>query len=172
MLVDLCCGTKKRPGATAVDWKAQPGVDVVHDLNVTPWPIPSNSVSSLFCAHGLEHLQDVPSFMREAYRVLQPEGELQIVTPHFSCYNSYADPTHLRHLSAFWFRPFVTGGYLHGQDCAFDVKVARVTFCQNIRGKAGKLLVRIRGLERWERTSAFRYPAMDVHTTLIAKKSV
>jgi SAM-dependent methyltransferase len=170
MLVDLCCGPRKRPGSVAIDIAAAPGIDIVHNLNITPWPLESNSVSSISCEQGLEHLLDVPAVMKECFRVLRPGGELSIVTPHFTCYNSYADPTHLRHLSAFWYRPFTAGGYLSSKDCVFAVKRAWVSFGGGLRAAIGEWLVRIHGLEKWEKNYAFRYPAMDVRTILVANK--
>jgi hypothetical protein len=38
MKLDLGCGTKKREGFVGVDSMTLPGVDVVVDLRITPWP--------------------------------------------------------------------------------------------------------------------------------------
>ena len=35
--------------------------------------------------------------MREIHRVLTPGGTVFITTPHFSCANSFTDPTHKQH---------------------------------------------------------------------------
>ena len=38
MILDLGCGSKKRPGAIGVDINAASGADVIHDLDVLPYP--------------------------------------------------------------------------------------------------------------------------------------
>ena len=166
MLVDLCCGPKKREGAVGVDIAPYPGVDVVCDLNQTPWPLEDNMATSILCEHGIEHVQDVVAFMKECHRVLKSGGELEIVTPHFSSANSYGDPTHLRHLSAFWFRPFTAEGYLSSPHCQFELEETKVTFGKSLSAKVGYWIERWRGLEKWEKNSAFRYPGMDIQTRL------
>lgn len=166
MEMDLCCGAKKRPGAFGVDWVKLPGIDLVHNLDSTPWPIESNSVSDLLCEHGIEHVGDVVAFLRECFRILKPGGILTVVCPHFSSFNSYADPTHKRHLSAFWFRPFMKGGYLSHSDFPMELVSTQVTFGKGLRAKMSQALVAIRGLEKWEKNAAFRYPGIDIKTTL------
>jgi SAM-dependent methyltransferase len=149
---------------------AQPGIDIVHDLNRTPWPIANSSATDILCEHGIEHVQDVVAFMAECHRILAPKGVLRIVTPHFSSSNSYGDPTHLRHLSAYWFRPFEAGGYLATSTGVFSVVQTEVSFGRSLRAKIGKGIARMRGLEKWEKNSAFRYPGLDVQTVLCCEK--
>lgn len=170
MQVDLCCGSKKRPGSLGVDIAPGPGIDIVHNLDTYPWPLEANSATDVLCEHGVEHVKDVVQFMRECHRILKPGGQITIVTPHFSSHNSYGDPTHLRHLSAFWFRPFMSGGYLASRDLAFELISTEVTFGKSLRSKIAQMIVSFRGLEKWEKNAAFRYPGSDVRTTLKALK--
>ena len=170
MLVDLCCGSKKRPGALGVDHVALPGIDVVHILNQTPWPLADASATDILCEHGIEHVENVVDFMAECHRILKPGGVLRIVTPHFTSANSYGDPTHVRHLSAYWFRTFTKGGYLAPTTGEFSLVSTEVKFGKSLRAKIGEWIVRLRGLEKWEKTSAFRYPGMDVQTALRCEK--
>jgi SAM-dependent methyltransferase len=170
MLIDLCCGDKKRPGALGVDWMAQSGIDVVHNLNQRPWPLEASSATDILCEHGIEHVDNVVDFMAECHRILKPGGVLRIVTPHFSSSNSYGDPTHVRHLSAHWFRPFGNGGYLAASTGKFSLVSTNVSFGRSLRAKMGQMIVRLRGLEKWEKNSAFRYPALDVQTVLRCEK--
>lgn len=172
MIIDLCCGSKKRPGAIGVDLVKLPGVDIVHDLDKGPWPLESNSATNIRCEHGIEHVKDVNLFMKECHRILKNGGVLEIVTPHFSSYNSYVDPTHLRHLSAFWFRTYMHDGYLaQAEGCVFEPLTTNVTFGKGIGSYIARLIVKLRGLEKWEKNSSFRYPGMDVHTSITARKS-
>ncbi len=36
--LDVGCGSRKLPGALGMDILSLPSVDVVHDVNRTPWP--------------------------------------------------------------------------------------------------------------------------------------
>jgi SAM-dependent methyltransferase len=51
--------------------------------------------------------------MVELHRVLAPGGRLLVTTPHFSCANSWTDPTHRHHLGLFSFDYFIEGHPLH-----------------------------------------------------------
>lgn len=73
-------------------------VDVVHDLNFTPWPFSDNSFDEVVAIHLVEHLKDLLQFMDECWRVLRPGGALYIVTPEAGADFglTHADPTHVR----------------------------------------------------------------------------
>jgi hypothetical protein len=73
-------------------------VDSVHDLNKVPWPFPDRSFIHVSAIHLVEHLQQLVSFMNEAWRVLEPGGTLYIETPEAGGdYDlTHADPTHVR----------------------------------------------------------------------------
>jgi SAM-dependent methyltransferase len=96
----LGCGKhwKKEEGDVFVDLRPFEGVDVLHDLNVTPWPFPDNSFVHVSAVHLVEHLKDLISFMDEAWRVLEPGGTIYIETPEAGNDPdlTHADPTHVR----------------------------------------------------------------------------
>ena len=96
MKLDLGCGLKKQEGHVGVDSLALPGVDVVCDLRVSPWPWPDNSVDRIFSAHFVEHLTSAEriTFFNEVWRVLKPNAEAEIITPDWSHASAYGDPTH------------------------------------------------------------------------------
>lgn len=83
---------------TLLDVLPFPGLDVVHDLNVSPWPFPAESFDEVVALHVVEHLRDLIQFMNEAHRVLRPGGALYLETPEAGgCYDlTHADPTHVR----------------------------------------------------------------------------
>lgn len=94
--LDLGCGTKKLPGSIGIDCLSLPGVDIVHDLSVFPWPIRDQSYDLVFANHFLEHVADVPRTMEEIHRILAPEGRVVIQVPYFRSVDAFGDPTHQR----------------------------------------------------------------------------
>ncbi len=93
------CGLNKTHGAVGIDISPLTQADVLVDVDVPPWPFPSNTFDRIVCRHIVEHVKDLVRFMEEVYRIGKPGGVVEIVTPHFSNRYSYTDPTHLRHLS-------------------------------------------------------------------------
>ena len=108
-ILDIGCGRAKTAGAFGIDVLAVPGVDLVHDLNRMPWPLPENRFDLVVCAHILEHVTDVAAVMNEIHRVSRPGARVKIVTPHFSSLNSWEDPAHLHHFAQRSFTFFAAG---------------------------------------------------------------
>ena len=98
-VIDLGCGVRKFPGAIGVEAAAGPAVDVVHDLDRTPYPFDAASADLVVLRHVVEHLDDIPRTVRECARILRPGGHLLALTPHFSDASSWIDPQHRWHLA-------------------------------------------------------------------------
>ena len=82
MKLYLGAGQKRLPGYTHVDIQPEVGIDVPHDLNVRPWPFDDGSASAIVAEDLVEHLDiSLIEFCEEAWRVLQPTGELFVRTP-------------------------------------------------------------------------------------------
>jgi ubiquinone/menaquinone biosynthesis C-methylase UbiE len=75
-----------------------PTADIVHDLNVRPWPIADESVSAVYSSHCLEHLQDPHAVLLEIARVCvvgatvelrvpAPGSDLEFVWTHLHCFS-------------------------------------------------------------------------------------
>lgn len=102
--VDLACGRNKREGYIGVDREALNGVDIVHDLNVYPWPFDDESVYEFVVSHYVEHIPIMYSdrsyglvkFMEEVYRCLMVGGLINIVAPYYTSIRAWQDPTHTR----------------------------------------------------------------------------
>lgn len=97
------------PGAVTVDRSPLASPDILHDLDIFPWPIESNGFDLIVCREVVEHLADLVRAMEEIHRIGRPGARAHITTPHFSCSNSFTDPTHRRHLGFYSFDYF-TGG--------------------------------------------------------------
>lgn len=120
--INLGCGRDLRPGYLNVDRSSDVGADLVWDLEAGPLPLPASEFDEVLALDVLEHIADVPAFFEEAYRILAPGGELRITTPHFSCSNSYTDPTHRHHFGWFSFDYFVDGHPLaHYSAARFEI---------------------------------------------------
>lgn len=108
--LDLGAGLdRSMPGAVTIDRSPLASPDILHDLDVVPWPIESNSFDRITCREVIEHLSDIVRTMEEIHRIGRPGAQVLITTPHFSCANSFTDPTHHHHLGCFSFDYF-TGG--------------------------------------------------------------
>jgi SAM-dependent methyltransferase len=105
-VADVGCGpTKQVPWAIGVDAVAQPGVDVVADLD-DGMPFERASLDHVFAVHVLEHVHDMVAVMAELHRVLRPGGVLHVLCPHWRHVNTAADPTHVRAIDTLTFRWF------------------------------------------------------------------
>lgn len=104
--LNLGSGLKRRENCLNVDLTPMVNPDLVWDLNRYPYPLPRSYFESIYAGDVVEHLQDIPDFMQEMFALLVPGGVLEITTPHFSCANSYTDPTHKHHLGYFSFDYF------------------------------------------------------------------
>lgn len=115
--LDIACGQNKREGFVGVDIAAAPGVDIVHNLNLYPWPFADNSVEEAHCSHYIEHIpmaywhpgnryapvaetlaavDALCKFWDELYRILVPGGKAHIIAPYYSSQRCWQDPTHRR----------------------------------------------------------------------------
>lgn len=92
--LDVGCGDRKREGYIGMDVVQLPGVDVVHDMNKTPWPFDDNAFEEIVFDDVLEHSTNLLGILSDVYRVAKPDCIIKISTPHFSSDNMYSDPTH------------------------------------------------------------------------------
>jgi SAM-dependent methyltransferase len=94
VILDLGCGSKKRPGAIGVDINLASGADVIHDLDVYPYPFETSTADEIYLDNVLEHLVDVVATLEEIHRIGKPECLVRIDVPYFRSRWSAVDPTH------------------------------------------------------------------------------
>ena len=104
--INLGCGTKKLADCLNVDLRASVEPDLLLDLDAHPYPLPRGHFEQAYAYDVVEHLADLQAFLEEMHAILAPGGILEITTPHFSCSNSWSDPTHRQHLGYFSFDDF------------------------------------------------------------------
>jgi SAM-dependent methyltransferase len=101
--LDIACGGNKRPGWTGIDVRSLDGVDIVHDLDVLPWPLPDACVLAAICSNYVAHINPhklgFVKFMDEVWRVMRPGGKLMVVAPHAWSPGSAQDPTHCNQIN-------------------------------------------------------------------------
>ena len=91
------CGDKIEEGYINLDKIALKGVDVVHDLDVFPYPFEGETFIEIKAIDVLEHVDDIAKVMEELWRIMKEGGLLYIRGPH-ACYPEqlWRDPTHKR----------------------------------------------------------------------------
>lgn len=82
------------PGYINVDVRPLVNPDVLHDLNVFPYPFEDNSADHIEMTHVLEHLDRPFIVMQELHRILKPAGTLYIAVPHFSRGFTHSEHSH------------------------------------------------------------------------------
>lgn len=92
--INLGCGNVKISGFLGVDRVKTPAVDLVYNLNITPYPLSDNSVDEIIADNILEHLDDVIAIMEELYRICQNGAVIKISLPYYKSSGAFADPTH------------------------------------------------------------------------------
>jgi ubiquinone/menaquinone biosynthesis C-methylase UbiE len=163
--LDVGCGRFKESEYVGIDIHPWPGVDIVWDLENYPWPIEDNSFDYIKVNHVVEHINDQIGFFREMHRVASGGAIVHLETPHFSSRDSWADPTHVRHMSLFFTDQMTGHGYLVDATGEFELVSRRVNFGPLLGSMRARLICKLRGYERWER-SAFKMPARNIYVDL------
>lgn len=132
VMLDVGCGHKKIKGTIGIDHIIADGVDVVHDLNVMPWPFEDSSFDRIYANHSISHLEDICKVMVEFYRIAKKDALIEIVAPHYSSDNYKTDPTHKIHLGARSMNYFVTNVdfdyYYLPEGINFELMIAEISF--------------------------------------------
>ena len=95
--LNLGCGSSKPQGFTGLDKYPLPGVDIVHDMEVFPWPLADDSCYSIVGSHIIEHIKPwlTIDMFNEMWRVMKGEGQLTLMTPYAGSSQFWNDPTHI-----------------------------------------------------------------------------
>lgn len=115
--LNMGCGLDVREGYLNADaYTSGPGVTRV-EMTRTPWPFPSNHFKEILLSHVLEHVP--PIFRRdregrprdvlmdvveELYRVLRPEGVVDVRVPLGGTGLDFCHWQHYRHVTPAWFQ--------------------------------------------------------------------
>jgi SAM-dependent methyltransferase len=93
-ILDLGCGKKKKANSIGVDYSDRHNADVIHDLNIFPYPFDSSSIDEIYMDNVLEHLDEPMRVMEEVHRICRPGGIVKVIVPYFRSVWAFIDPTH------------------------------------------------------------------------------
>jgi len=93
-ILDLGCGKNKRPGAIGVDYSDRHAADVIHDLNLFPYPFADNEWDIIYLDNVLEHLDNPIRVLEEVHRICKVGGQVKVIVPYFRSIWAFIDPTH------------------------------------------------------------------------------
>ena len=98
--LNLGCGLDIKKGYINLDEFKFEGVDVVWNINKTPWPFKKNTFSEIIISHVLEYVENPVKTMEEVWRVAKDNATIRIGVPYFSGLNAITDPTHKNFFAA------------------------------------------------------------------------
>ena len=94
--LNLGSGDKILQDCTNLDIVSGDGIDVVHDLEKTPYPFQDNEFDEVYANHVLEHIGNIDGLFSELQRICKDKAVVKIVVPYF-CSPAYnIDPSHRR----------------------------------------------------------------------------
>ena len=169
-ILDLGCGNAKEEGAVGIDYRSCPSVDIVHDLNVYPWPLENDSFDLVICKHVIEHLSNVIKAMEEIHRILKKGGVVKIYTPHISNIMSFKDPTHMWHFTWGSFDYFIRGlkeKEASYTDVSFELVKKQLVFTNNLLTPLAKFISKV-SMKTYERHFCHVLPAKELHVEMQA----
>jgi len=168
------CGRQQfRPNVVRLDKSSEVKPDVVWDLDKFPYPFNDSSFSNIECFDVIEHLTDIAKTLEELYRILKPNGLLKITTPHFSCSNSFVDPTHRWHLSYFSFDYFSKGHSLsYYSNSKYHIKHRHIQFQGSRFNRSILSRLANKFPKTYEQRWAWIFPAWYLYFELEAIKEV
>lgn len=118
-VLELGTTVREIKGSTTVDLRLP--ADLIHNLNETPYPFPSDYFDLIIASHVIEHLNDTIDVMTELWRIAKPGAKVIIRVPHYSSSGAYEHPTHVRYFSFYTFS-FFDGREEKYSDAVFKAK--------------------------------------------------
>jgi SAM-dependent methyltransferase len=168
-VLDVGCGSAKTPGAVGLDISADTQADIVHDLDVFPYPVEDASFDQFLLQDVIEHVAEPIRVFEELHRIARPGARIQLRTPHFSSVLAYGDPTHRHYFSTLAIRSLAEPRFAHYTASRFRVVGVHLDLWLPFRATGLSLLAN-RFQEPYEKYFAFRFPAMNIRAEFEALK--
>lgn len=119
--LDIGGGSNPQSGFINIDIRPLDTVDIVHDLEDIPWPLPDECCLRAIASHVVEHIDPARfgfiKFMDEVWRILKPDGQFAISTPYAMSMGYFQDPTHVNpcnEITWAYFDPLAISAYGDG----------------------------------------------------------
>ncbi len=128
--LDIGAGYKKfRKDAISIDHNPLCNPDVIHDLNIYPWPFKDNEFDIIYSSHCLEHLDNLEKAIEEIWRIGKPNCLVIIKVPHFSSRIAYVDIEHKHFFSIHSFRNYTPEfAKLRGSKFVFKIEKIKLYY--------------------------------------------
>ena len=119
--LNLGAGWDGTDGFIRVDRAGEP--DIRLDMS-KPLPFADDSFVEIRAFHVLEHVdrRDLVPLMNECWRIIEPEGVMEIEVPVFPTEAAMSDPTHVSFFTAQTFDYFTKGGQFDGERLLYGIK--------------------------------------------------
>ena len=160
-ILDIGCGATKVSGATGLDISPDTAADIVHDLDVFPYPIEDSSFDQILLQDVIEHVAEPIKVFEELHRIARPGARIQLRTPHFSSVLAYGDPTHRHYFSTIAIRSLAEPRFAHYTDVRFRVVHVSLDMWLPYRASGLSLLFN-RFQDAYEKYCAFIFPTMNI----------
>ena len=176
VIIEFGCGNSKHPEAIGVDSNPRTQADVIHNMDVFPYPFEDNYADHIICHNVLEHVDDFISVMGEIWRIAKPDCTIEISGPFMSSVNYYSDPTHRRAFTSRSFDYFVKDSDAREYDYSeHEFELMSVEYDPDqieIRRGINLWLLKWanRNKVKYENRYAFLFPVYQIHFELKAKK--
>jgi len=94
--LNIGCGEAVIPNYLGMDKRPLKNVDIVHDLEVFPYPLPDACCHNIVGSHIIEHIKPwlMIELMDELWRIMKPKGALAFSLPYAGSPGFWQDPTH------------------------------------------------------------------------------
>lgn len=157
--LNLGSGRTYDAGWTNLDITPATDPDVVHNLDVTPWPFDDDQFQHVRMIDVLEHLRDPFTALLELHRVCDDGARIDVVVPHFSAANAYTDPTH-KSFWSYYSLDVVTGEHSHDYYTELRYRMAH-RHIEFYKDPISKVVARLAACNprRYEQRWAWTFPA-------------
>lgn len=164
-VLDVGCGSAKWPGAIGLDVSPDTAADIVHDLDVFPYPFADDSFDQVLMQDVIEHVAQPIQVMQELHRICRDGARIHIRTPHFSSVLAYSDPTHKHVFSRLGVESLAEPRFSHYTPVRFEVIHVTLDLWRPFRALGLGTLAN-RFPVPYEKYGAFRFPAMNIRAEL------
>lgn len=168
MKLNLGCGNKRLEGFLGLDRYPCAAADVLCDV-ARALPFRDGTVDEVMLDNFIEHVADVPRLMGEILRVCRTEARVVVITPHFTAFASWRDPTHVQHFSYFSMDYFEKPAASHYVGSGFRVEQKKLSFGGGLLGLIGRLIFML-SPEQYEKKYCFIFRASTLRFVLSVKK--